>query len=365
MNPLLSFRCCKGPVRRSGIFDVPLECTSVSCWKKCHQFYEKVFAQTNVDFFCRCPFGYSVYVTNVNAVKTAFYGMRVKGIVARDKKAGRGMFLPVLDQAVVKRIVLQEVQRNNEAEKCNRFERFRAELIHGMEKILSTCCARSESLLSFLENDEHEDVEGVPEHIRCGLKTILMGNIQLRNQFYVAKLRFGTGIQNRTYKTMVYNKFYKAKKMLNKYQGRSVHIELVGESYNKYHLTASFEMLPYLLLENAVKYSPDGGVVKVEFNEYVKNLEINIKNIGPTTRKTHDELCQDGARGENSTLAKIDGSGIGLFTCDNIARLNGIDFKVIPGRDEDSVINGVPYSSFVVKIRLPEAVFAEKGRRSN
>lgn len=26
------------------------------------------------------------------------------------------MFLPVLDQAVVKRIVLQEVQRNNEAE---------------------------------------------------------------------------------------------------------------------------------------------------------------------------------------------------------------------------------------------------------
>ena len=233
---------------------------------------------------------------------------------------------------------------------CAKTRMMKDELLHGMDKILGTCRAKSESLLALVDNDGSTlDLLKLCQD----LKTILLGNVQLRNLFYATRMRFESALSNKRYQTSVYSKFYKARKMLHRYEGRDIPIVFSGESYSKYNLTASFEILPYLLLENAHKFSLVGGSVNVDFVEQSGCLEITISNIGPYTSKSQDELFADKERGEYSAVAKVEGSGIGLFTCHEIAKLNNLEFTVRSDEKNIFKVDNVPYSQFVVYIKFP------------
>ena len=351
MVGMLSTCSPHGEIKKGFLFDLPCACRDANNRQKCFRFHQQVFSNTESGFHI-CPFGYAVYFSK--QLDLAYIGLKVNGISRKGKNAGEGVYLPSIAKERLMRIIENETIMVTMEKDCTNIRRMKDELLHGMEKILGTCRAKSESLLAMLDND---DSKLNRSNICQDLKTILLGNVQLRNLFYATRMRFDAALSNKCYPTSVYNKFFKARKMLHRYGGRDIPIAFYGASYSRYNLTASFEILPYLLLENAHKFSLVGGSVNVNFVEQSNQLEITISNIGPYTSKAQDKLCTDKERGEYSAEAKVEGSGIGLFTCQEIAKLNHLEFKVSSDDKNISKVNNVPYSQFVVWIKFPADIF--------
>ena len=361
MHPILSYRSTEGVKRKGSLFDKPVECCQPSNVAKCNSFYQKVFAESNMGTFIRCPFGYAVFLSQIGSSKVCFNGLRIDGVASKGKDPGRGRILPRLTEDEARRLIDLEQEHILDEKESAKSKVLTSELLHGMGKLLGSCHANSEELLACL------DREGLTEENKTvftdRLTTILLGNVQLRNQFYLANYRIDNEVPSKQFKVQVYNKYFKARKMLRRYRGGWTNIRMKGNADNAYWLSSAFEVVPYLLLENAAKFTPNGGEVTVEFEESGSTLDVAISNVGPFTSKTKDELFRDKVRGENSLAAGVEGSGIGLYTCSRIAFQNKIDFDVGSSKNISTHINGVPYSLFLARLRFPEKIFAERIER--
>lgn len=349
MKPIISYRTKSGVVRKGFYPDIPLACSMRENRHRCNEFYRALFAAGNANDFVRCPFGYAVWLAHEGLEPIAFFGLMVRDVISKSKHADAGLHMPKLPRERAIGLIEKELECLRYEHSCKKSEHLKSEMLHGMEKILGTCHSKAEELLAIMDRDaDSVDWDSAMTHLR----TILLGNIQLRNQFYATKLRYDDELSTKRFPTAVHTKFYKAMKLLRRYHGSNVTIKFEGESYNRYDLTASFEMLPYLLLENAVKFSPSGSEVKVEFYESEKELEVVISNIGPITRKTASELCKDRIRGEHSEEAGVEGSGIGLFTCASIANANMIGFCINPAHERTIQVNSIGYGWFEVRLKF-------------
>lgn len=103
--------------------------------------------------------------------------------------------------------------------------------------------------------------------------------------------------------------------------------------------------MPYILLDNAVKYSPNKQIVEVTFNDYQK--EVIVENIGPLVKEENiPQLTKQGFRGVNT--GECEGSGIGLCLFKQIADLHNIKYSI---KSFDKILfckNDINYSTFQV-----------------
>lgn len=356
---LITSRDSKGKIVNGVLFDTPSDCVVYCKGNKCSLFYQKNF-ESNTNGFLVCPFGHAVYFDAKH--KIAYTGLKIKGFGSKKKNGGSAIFLPTMTSERIEALIaIERSIKVNECE-CAAVKELKCEMLHGMEKILSTCRAKSESLLSTIEDETGRiDIALIREN----LKTILIGNIELRNIFYTTRFRFDETLSAKRFQMAVYSKFYKAMKLLRRYRGRNVRIRFEGESFSRYNLTSAFEMLPYLLLENAVKFSLEGGEVLTTFSTERKSLRIQIENIGPYTSKTKEELFSYSERGEHSLEAGVEGSGVGLFTCKRIADLNNLGLDVCSDKSRLQIVNGIPYAPFSVMISIPDALYEDDGLPSS
>ncbi len=73
------------------------------------------------------------------------------------------------------------------------------------------------------------------------------------------------------------------------------------------------------LLENAVKYTPESGTIRIDVRGGKKSLEIKIKDNGVgIPAKARDKLFTKFFRADNVVRMQTEGSGLGLFIAKNI-----------------------------------------------
>lgn len=154
--------------------------------------------------------------------------------------------------------------------------------------------------------------------------------------------------------TSVYGKFDKARKMLNaKARDRGVRIRLDGSSMKKLDMYPVFDIVPFLLIENAVKYSPRGSDVTVTVTEHPREIEVRIESLGPLVPAEElPRLFEKGYRGKEATKLNEKGSGFGLHFARFASELNGAALAVRSGSEVCSY-NGVRYSQFCAEVRVP------------
>lgn len=152
----------------------------------------------------------------------------------------------------------------------------------------------------------------------------------------------------------VYGKFDKARKMLySRARNKNARISLKGESRKKSELYPVFDILPFLLVENAVKYAPSNSEIEITVEEYAHSVDVKIESMGPLVER--DELAKLNTKGFRAIEAKKTGekgSGFGLYFAHFVADLHDAKLTFTSGK-ESLKFNGTRYSPFSVNLSFP------------
>lgn len=111
-----------------------------------------------------------------------------------------------------------------------------------------------------------------------------------------------------------------------------------------------FDLIPYSLLDNAVKYSPTHEKIDVSIQDQVDGVAISISSIGPMIEESERKrIFEIKERGKHALLSGIVGSGIGLSIIGDILS-NFFAGRIEVSASERSVIRGVPHGNITFQI---------------
>ena len=92
----------------------------------------------------------------------------------------------------------------------------------------------------------------------------------------------------------------------------------------------SFQLVPFILLDNAMKYSPNNERILISFSyDQNEDVVIETKSIGPKpTVSDLNLLFQKGFRDKSVLNKNIQGSGLGLSIAKDICKLNDVEISI-------------------------------------
>lgn len=154
----------------------------------------------------------------------------------------------------------------------------------------------------------------------------------------------------------IHKKFKKVAHCLKEYAlYKQIKIQFIGESYSAIMANDILELLPYLLLDNAIKYSLTNKSIDVNFSELNNDLYVKIKSF--SLRPHENELNKLTVRGVRSSRieSNVQGQGIGLYLANYICELHGIDISFKLGKDR-YFENSLPYSDFIVTLIFHDVI---------
>jgi signal transduction histidine kinase len=150
----------------------------------------------------------------------------------------------------------------------------------------------------------------------------------------------------------IYKKFDKARRILaEEARDRDVMIHLDGESRVEIDTLPVFELLPFLLLDNGVKYSPRNQSVTVSFETVAGRQVVTVSSTGPAVTDAELPLLfEKNFRG--SATAHLPGEGLGLFLARRVCEFHDIRIRAALGRRDMYQLNGVSYGEFRIVLEF-------------
>ncbi|MBB4654428.1 signal transduction histidine kinase [Xanthomonas sp. F14] len=157
------------------------------------------------------------------------------------------------------------------------------------------------------------------------------------------------------YSANVYKKFDKARRILARNaKRRKIRVILNGPSRNEINVLPAFEMVPFVLIENAVKYSPGNQDVVIDVRDSPSpgvRINVRITSTGPTIDPEElPRLTQRGSRGKSAIKSGIVGEGIGLYLANTLVKLANGRMLISASQDMKYMVDGVSYSEFEVNL---------------
>lgn len=151
-----------------------------------------------------------------------------------------------------------------------------------------------------------------------------------------------------------HNKFFKCKQILNTYfKDTHITIHLSGESYSRIEAGDLFDLLPYVIYENFVKYAPAETVIDTVFSESTDRITVVVSGTGPKLTDGEEvAIFEKYVRGRNAEALGKGGSGLGLYLAETICQLYDIEIAAtsVPPY---SALNGVAHAVFRLSISMP------------
>lgn len=154
----------------------------------------------------------------------------------------------------------------------------------------------------------------------------------------------------------VYKKIEKVYKCLfAQRKEKNIEVQLSGHTDRLFRLSNTIELAFFIIVDNAIKYSPINEEVNIEFLDCVHSLEVTFTNWG--IRPNSGEMAHIRERGFRSQKVieetNIEGSGLGLYLLQQICDLNNVKLDIHIGNGSMKV-NGLGYAPFIVKLTFSE-----------
>lgn len=352
IKPLLTTIYLDGRTDFGSLFSVPDYCRRCQEDAKCIAFRKKLTTSESQYSFHRCPYGFASCSVMIDGKVAIVCGLNVKNVSPKKKHIPNFAYLPALPESSAIDLVKKNVNLIETVKDADKQRMVIPTLIHGLSKILDRARTQGEYLLA---SDSITDWK-----LKKALTAIAVSTIAATVVFYSNKTQAQNAVTGAPRPIDIYGKFFKMRKLLENCGGSYKRIDFEGAPQYFYNLYFSFEAAVFQLLENANKYTPEGGSSSVHFAENEDGLVIEIKNVGPHLSKKELEWIKKlGCRGNNAKKYTEEGSGIGLASVNNIADVNGIVFSVA-SHDAITAIDGIPFSKFVASLRIPIALRGDK-----
>lgn len=162
----------------------------------------------------------------------------------------------------------------------------------------------------------------------------------------------------KTYSAGIFSKFEKVKKILNSHAApNKIRVTLKTEtkgSFNKIDAWPVFDILPFLILENSIKYATPESEVTINIEESGSKTVVKIESVGPALDEGESSsLFDKGFRGRNAMRREDKGAGLGLYFAKIIADVHKVK---ISANQKGSVFlyDGVPHAIFVVALEFSQ-----------
>jgi signal transduction histidine kinase len=252
----------------------------------------------------RCPQGYLIYVAlDDDGTKYALPGLTIEGEKRSKKKFIRQPyeFTKQNIEALCASIV-QERERINAAKEAEL-----GVLIHDLRGLSSAIYNSAESAKMACEEHNLQLAENriesvIAAHtmlsIRIDLLDFVANRITLTNQVPIPVFR-------RVDKVV--------RCFRSKANAKAIRLDLRGASYGVALGPKIFELIPYAIIDNAIKYAPSNSDVIVVVTEDPTRIRVTFNSLGP--RIDNDEVTkifEKGYRSRHAVGAGTAGTGIGL-----------------------------------------------------
>jgi len=323
---------------------------------KCKAYYEKL-NDADVGCYC-CPYGLSSYVFASPMGKIVFTGIRIKGIYNKQKSkriaSHEYLFNPVIDENSCKSIahdIAVSLQEKRSLE--SKLEAIR-DLLHETRSLTAQTKNNIDQIWD--ANSNEEDISR--DDLLTALKNAHVSSYMISNRFsYFDSVINPTLAIGDPYSAVVFRKFDKMRKLLRGYQRKNVWISISSpnQSNYRYNIYPTFETLLFIILENAIKYSPNNRAVDVSFDENAHLLHVTIRSVGPYCDENEImHLCEKGFRGENAKLTKNIGQGFGLNFAKEICEAHGISLAF--SCEYSHKDHGIHYGFFSVHLKFDNSL---------
>lgn len=308
---------------------------------KCIDHYKKI---GDSDGFHQCPYGFTSFVVKGAQNKEILTSLNVDKVSNKrwvKKRLQKNESPNVLTKSQVEEIVADyhryRAQNNYSKNIIRDIDTKKAKVdsknellddtLHELRKMNKQLKSQAFFLNKKLEQDQFDqyEVRKIAKNIQSSVELV-----SVRLNAYDFTLNPGLVETGQMIPVNLYRKFEKARHCLSVYANS----ELVKVSFtgNCYDLIPSYEIvdiLPYILVENGIKYSPPEGEVKCNFiTEGSELVRIEVENEGPLLNPDEvPEITEKGKRGRAVT-GKIKGTGKGLYVVKLICDYNNIGFSV-------------------------------------
>lgn len=150
----------------------------------------------------------------------------------------------------------------------------------------------------------------------------------------------------------IYKKFDKAKRILaEEARDRGINIRLDGESRVEIDALPVFELLPFVLLDNGIKYSPPRQTVTVAFTTAGRSQVVRVSSVGPAVTDAElPRLFEKRFRGAQT--ANLPGEGLGLFLAQQVCNFHDISVQAEIGRRNLYTVDGISYAEFCIVLQF-------------
>lgn len=312
--------------------------------KWCQAHYSNIFGKCG---FHECPYGFTSYVTNEQTILSS---LRIEQHYDKRKIKNQTAKFPA---RMPPDYFLKYLSRTEESTNSDKLEDITNSL-HDIRKFCGSINRKAYNALCETSQDTAFMATYNMTH-KCIYDIHIMGKLLSLNLSAIdstlnprLKASADTKIP-----VSIYNKFKTVKLFLGtELRKKNISMEFTGASYASYEIAQHLDLLPYLIFENAIKYSPAQKNIYVNFSESAQEVKVSISSIGPFVEDDEvDKLTFPKFRGKNTSA--VTGEGRGLFIAASLCRESGVILKINPSRHIQLTLNGLPMANFTVDIVFP------------
>ena len=338
--------------------------------KKCVEYYNSIVE----DGFHTCYYGFTVYKKTLGQTYVIYTSMLVNGFYNRKSvnqkvendeivyKFTEEKFKKLIDLSItyndheyqhVERQRLLELKNASLVDEYTKYKKYVFDTFHEIRSLNNTLSSQSDNVLTISKRY----FDGEDDFFRHGIHSILATSGLISSRLASLDILVNSSVIESSIKkpAIIYGKLYKCKQILATYFIEyKVGISLDGESYSLAKINDLFEICPYLIFENYLKYSPKNTNIKATINENEKYILIKIENEGPYhTEEEIKHIFELNYRNPNIEKTKIKGNGVGLYIVKLIFDYLGFEIAAESDIKITRTLNGIKYSIFTTNIKIP------------
>ncbi|PAU74943.1 ATP-binding protein [Halomonas salipaludis] len=228
------------------------------------------------------------------------------------------------------------------------------DVMHEMRRFSADIISITEELSKNFQENQKSSAKWKKASEKIDTVFYLAGFISVRLSLADIELNPEAIKRQKLFRAGIHRKFEKSRHVLSSLaRTKAININLTGESFSEIDAIKAFDLVPYVLLENAIKYSPKGQSINIIFddNPSYKHASVTVSSIGPLLHSDEKEKVFDrGYQGQEAKDLNIDGQGLGLNLAKTLCDLHDLKLDINPSRDVKFTYNSIAYSEFQITI---------------